>query len=141
MALNGVLTGAARQINGTPATGRNVDRVGAGNGAYSLGAPQQVERGLRSRSNSTPWFAVEPKVSWLTKKHLPVEPLNLAGADSTKNRQPCASSDAYLSSGEKPGQCPPLLLSSPFSAVRFAEELSRRMGIFRAFRGEWTPEF
>jgi Carboxypeptidase regulatory-like domain len=46
-ALNGLLTGAAGQINGTTATGHNVDRVGVGTGVYSLGAPRQVEFGLR----------------------------------------------------------------------------------------------
>jgi hypothetical protein len=45
--LNGLLTGAAGQINGTTATGHNVDRVGVGTGVYSLGAPRQIEFGLR----------------------------------------------------------------------------------------------
>jgi len=46
-ALNGLLTGAAGQINGTTAAGHNVDRVGVGTGVYSLGAPRQLEFGLR----------------------------------------------------------------------------------------------
>jgi hypothetical protein len=46
-ALNGLLTGAAGQIHGTTATGHNVDRVGVGTGVYSLGAPRQVDFGLR----------------------------------------------------------------------------------------------
>jgi hypothetical protein len=46
-ALNGLLTGAAGQINGTTSTERNVDRVGVGTGVYSLGAPRQIEFGLR----------------------------------------------------------------------------------------------
>jgi hypothetical protein len=46
-ALNGLLTGAAGQINGTTRTGHNVDRVGGGTGVYSLGAPRQIEVGLR----------------------------------------------------------------------------------------------
>ena len=46
-ALNGLLTGAAGQINGTTSMGHNVDRVGVGTGVYSLGAPRQVEFGLR----------------------------------------------------------------------------------------------
>ena len=46
-ALNGLLTGAAGQINGTTTTDHNVDRVGVGTGVYSLGAPRQVEFGLR----------------------------------------------------------------------------------------------
>jgi len=45
-ALNGLLTGAAGQINGTISTG-NVDRVGVGTEVYSLGAPRQIEFGLR----------------------------------------------------------------------------------------------
>ena len=45
--LNGLLTGAAGQINGTTPTGHNVDRVGIGTGVYSLGAPRQIEFGLR----------------------------------------------------------------------------------------------
>ena len=46
-ALNGLLTGAAGQINGTTRVGHNVDRVGMGTGVYSLGAPRQIEFGLR----------------------------------------------------------------------------------------------
>jgi Carboxypeptidase regulatory-like domain len=46
-ALNGLLTGAAGQINGTNSSGHNVDRVGVGTGVYSLGAPRQIEFGLR----------------------------------------------------------------------------------------------
>ena len=46
-ALNGVLTGAAGQINGTTRSDHNVDRVGVGTGVYSLGAPRQIEFGLR----------------------------------------------------------------------------------------------
>lgn len=46
-ALNGLLTGAAGQINGTSPSGHNVDRVGVGTGVYSLGAPRQLEFGLR----------------------------------------------------------------------------------------------
>src|SRR4029077_378164 len=41
-ALNGLLTGASGQINGTTRTGHNVDRVGVGTGVYSLGAPRQI---------------------------------------------------------------------------------------------------
>jgi hypothetical protein len=46
-ALNGLLTGAAGQINGTTRVDHNVDRVGVGTGVYSLGAPRQIEFGLR----------------------------------------------------------------------------------------------
>jgi hypothetical protein len=46
-ALDGLLTGAAGQINGTNQVGHNVDRVGVGTGVYSLGAPRQIELGLR----------------------------------------------------------------------------------------------
>ena len=46
-ALNGLLTGAAGQINGTTSVGHNVNRVGAGTGVYSLGAPRQLEFALR----------------------------------------------------------------------------------------------
>ena len=45
--LNGLLTGAAGQINGTTALGHNITRVGVGTGVYSLGAPRQIEFGLR----------------------------------------------------------------------------------------------
>jgi Carboxypeptidase regulatory-like domain len=45
--LNGLLTGAAGQINGTTREGHGVDRVGVGTGVYSLGAPRQIEFGLR----------------------------------------------------------------------------------------------
>jgi len=46
-ALNGLLTGATGQINGTTPAGHNVNRVGIGTGVYSLGAPRQLEFGLR----------------------------------------------------------------------------------------------
>ena len=46
-ALNGLLTGAAGQINGTTRAGHIIDRVGVGTGVYSLGAPRQMEFGLR----------------------------------------------------------------------------------------------
>lgn len=46
-ALNGLLTGAGGQINGTTRAGHNVDRVGVGTGVYSLGAPRQMEFGVR----------------------------------------------------------------------------------------------
>ncbi|MGA9901230.1 MAG: hypothetical protein WA718_17210 [Terriglobales bacterium] len=39
--------GAAGQINGATPAGQNVDRVGVGSGVYSLGAPRQIESGLR----------------------------------------------------------------------------------------------
>jgi hypothetical protein len=45
--LNGLLTGATGQINGTTSQGHNVNRVGVGTGVYSLGAPRQIEFGLR----------------------------------------------------------------------------------------------
>lgn len=45
--LNGLLTGAAGQINGTTRASHNVDRVGVGTGVYSLGAPRQIEFGLQ----------------------------------------------------------------------------------------------
>ena len=46
-ALNGLLTGGAGQINGTTREGHDVNRVGVGTGVYSLGAPRQIEFGLR----------------------------------------------------------------------------------------------
>jgi hypothetical protein len=46
-ALNGLLTGAAGQVNGTTRIGHNVSRVGLGTGVYSLGAPRRCEFGLR----------------------------------------------------------------------------------------------
>ena len=45
--LNGLLTRAIGQINGTTPQGHNVNRVGVGTGVYSLGAPRQIEFGLR----------------------------------------------------------------------------------------------
>lgn len=46
-ALNGLLTGGAGQINGTTRASHDVNRVGVGTGVYSLGAPRQLEFGLR----------------------------------------------------------------------------------------------
>lgn len=45
--MNGLLTGAVGQINGTTYSGHNINRVGIGSGVYSLGAPRQIEFGLR----------------------------------------------------------------------------------------------
>jgi hypothetical protein len=45
--MNGLLTGAAGRINGTTRVDHNVNRVGVGTGVYSLGAPRQIEFGLR----------------------------------------------------------------------------------------------
>jgi hypothetical protein len=45
--LNGLLTGGAGQVNGTTSAGHNINRVGVGTGVYSLGAPRQMELGLR----------------------------------------------------------------------------------------------
>ena len=45
--MNGLLTGAVGQINGTTYSGHNINRVGIGTGVYSLGAPRQIEFGLR----------------------------------------------------------------------------------------------
>jgi hypothetical protein len=45
--MNGLLTGAVGQINGTTYSGHNINRVGVGSGVYSLGAPRQIEFGLR----------------------------------------------------------------------------------------------
>jgi len=46
-ALAGVLAGGPGVINGTTRTDRIVNRVGVGTGVYSLGAPRQIEFGLR----------------------------------------------------------------------------------------------
>jgi len=45
--MNGLLTGAVGQINGTTYEGHNINRVGVGTGVYALGAPRQIEFGLR----------------------------------------------------------------------------------------------
>jgi hypothetical protein len=45
--LNGLLTGGVGQINGTNATGHNINRVGVGTGVYALGSPRQLEFGLQ----------------------------------------------------------------------------------------------
>ena len=44
-ALNGALSGAPGQIDGTTQAGHNVNRVGIGTGVYSLAAPRQIELG------------------------------------------------------------------------------------------------
>jgi hypothetical protein len=45
--LNGLLTGAVGQINGTASVAHNITRVGVGTGVYALGAPRQIEFGLQ----------------------------------------------------------------------------------------------
>lgn len=46
MTMNGLLTGAGGQINGTTPLEHNIDRVGVGTGVYALGSPRQIEFGL-----------------------------------------------------------------------------------------------
>jgi hypothetical protein len=46
-ALNGLLTGATGQISGATGAGHDVDRAGVRTGVYALGAPRQIEFGLR----------------------------------------------------------------------------------------------
>jgi hypothetical protein len=45
--LNGLLSGAVGQINGTNSVERNITRVGVGTGVYDLGASRQIEFGLK----------------------------------------------------------------------------------------------
>jgi hypothetical protein len=45
--LNGLLTGAAGQINEITRAGRDAARAAAGTGVYALGAPRETEFGLR----------------------------------------------------------------------------------------------
>ena len=45
--LSGVLNGAAGSINGTSAEDRVANRVGPGSGVYTLGAPRQIQFGVR----------------------------------------------------------------------------------------------
>jgi len=52
--LNGLLTGAGGQINGTTSVEHSITRVGIGTGVYSLGAPRQIEFGLRLLADLKP---------------------------------------------------------------------------------------
>jgi hypothetical protein len=45
--LTGLLLGSAGTVNGTNHSDHNVNRVGVGSGVFALGAPRQVEFGLR----------------------------------------------------------------------------------------------
>lgn len=45
--MSGLLTGSIGSINGTTPTTRFVNRVGAGTGVFTLGAPRQIEFGLK----------------------------------------------------------------------------------------------
>jgi hypothetical protein len=54
---------------------------------------------------------------------------------------PSAKPDRGCALQRKSGERPPSLQSSDFSAVRFAEELSLKMGIFRVFRGKGRRNF
>jgi Carboxypeptidase regulatory-like domain len=45
--MSGLLTGTSGSINGTDAIGHFVNRVGVGTGVYTLGAPRQLEFGLK----------------------------------------------------------------------------------------------
>ena len=46
-ALGGLLLGSAGTVNGTNHSDHNINRVGVGSGVFALGAPRQVEFGLR----------------------------------------------------------------------------------------------
>jgi len=54
--LSGLLTGDAGQINAANALAHNIDRVGVRTGVYSLGAPRQIEFGLRLLSKANNCF-------------------------------------------------------------------------------------
>ena len=45
--LSGVLNGTAGSVNGTSAEDRITNRIGPGSGVYSLGAPRQIQFGVR----------------------------------------------------------------------------------------------
>jgi Carboxypeptidase regulatory-like domain len=45
--LTGILNGAVGSINGTSATDRITNRIGSGSGVFSLGAPRQIQFGVR----------------------------------------------------------------------------------------------
>src|ERR1700722_4829045 len=54
---------------------------------------------------------------------------------------PASKPDCPCALQRKAREIPPSLSSGPFSAVRFAEEESRKMGIFRVFRGKSRRDF
>jgi hypothetical protein len=56
-------------------------------------------------------------------------------------RCPPRNRTANVPSREKPGALPPSLLTSAFSPVRFVEQVSRKMGIFRVFRRNGRGNF
>jgi len=45
--LLGVLNGTVGTLNGTTKTERATDRIGLGSGVFSLGAPRQIQFGLK----------------------------------------------------------------------------------------------
>src|SRR5207245_10146187 len=45
--LGGILNGGAGEVNGTTAANRFATRTGPGSGVFTLGAPRQVEFGVR----------------------------------------------------------------------------------------------
>jgi hypothetical protein len=47
--LGGILNGGAGQANGTMAANRFANRTGRGSGVFTLGAPRQVEFGVKIR--------------------------------------------------------------------------------------------
>ena len=45
--LSGILNGTVGSINGTSATDRTANRIGPGSGVFTLGAPRQIQFGVR----------------------------------------------------------------------------------------------
>jgi len=45
--LTGALLGSAGSVNGTTSSDHNINRVGVGSGVFALGAPRQIEFGLK----------------------------------------------------------------------------------------------
>ena len=45
--LSGILNGTAGSVNGTSATDRSTNRIGPGSGLFTLGAPRQIQFGVR----------------------------------------------------------------------------------------------
>ena len=45
--LSGILNGTVGSVNGTSATDRITNRIGSGSGLFTLGAPRQIQFGIR----------------------------------------------------------------------------------------------
>ena len=87
------------------------------------------------------YWKLRMQIAQLTIKSQLAEPGSPQLLIASHSPYRCLKPDCVFALRRKAGTVPRSQLSSAFSAVRFTEELSRKMGIFRVFRGKELRNF